>query len=491
MRKFAISSIVGVIGARVVICLLLAEALVVGGLLFAVSIETDKTGGQTGEGANISLTPMKPEEISVPTAGPGNIVFLVEDFNPLETDGTTGWITACRGSDYSTFRSVTLMPDSSFVAVGWLNSLTDILSDNEDSGEFVIAKFDSNGDGAWFRNYGGSGEDQFYSVAPTLDGGFVAVGHSTSSDGDLSNNRGVTDFVIAKFDSNGDKVWIKNYGGSGWDSFSSVVPTPDGGFIVVGNSDSPDGDLPGNRGATDFVIAKFDSNGDKLWLKTYGGSIGDNFSFVAPTLDGGFVAVGSSGSSDGDLPGDGGNGNAVIARFDSNGDKVWIADCEGSDHDWFSSVAPTPDGGFVAVGNSRSSDDDFLDNRGNFDFFIAKFDSNGDKVWIKNYGGSGWDLFSSVVPTPDGGFVAVGNSDSPDGDLPGNRGGRDFVITRFDAEGDMVWIKNRGGSGLDAFSSVILTTDGGFLAAGSSDSSDGDLPGKRGYTDAIVAKFEA
>ena len=109
------------------------------------------------------------------------------------------------------------------------------------------------------------------SVQETSDGGYVAVGYSQSSNGDLKGNKGQDDFVIAKFDSNGNKVWIKNYGGNNAEIFSSLDSTSDEGYVAVGYSQSSDGDLTGNKGYRDFVIAKFDGNGNKIWIKNYGG----------------------------------------------------------------------------------------------------------------------------------------------------------------------------------------------------------------------------
>jgi hypothetical protein len=124
--------------------------------------------------------------------------------------------------------------------------------------DFVIAKFDSNGNKTWIKNYGSPYGDRFSSIVRTADGGYAAAGYSKSSDGEDDDG----DFVIAKFDVDGNTTRIKNYGGSSWDEFCSMVKTSDGGYAAAGSSRSSDGDLPGNKGGADFVIAKFDANGD-------------------------------------------------------------------------------------------------------------------------------------------------------------------------------------------------------------------------------------
>jgi putative cell wall-binding protein len=112
----------------------------------------------------------------------------------------------------------------------------------------------------WIKNYGGSDGDYFFSLVQTLDGGFAAVGESSSSNDDLSGNKGNSDFIIARFDANGNIHWIKNYGGSNGDHFESLVHTSDGGFAAAGWSYSSNGDLFDNKGGADFIIAKFSAS---------------------------------------------------------------------------------------------------------------------------------------------------------------------------------------------------------------------------------------
>jgi putative cell wall-binding protein len=421
-------------------------------------------------------------------------LFLAAPAFADESGDTARWIKTYGGSSADEFYSVAPTADGGFVAAGFSYSSDSDLSHNEGDADFAIAKFDASGGATWIRSYGGSGTDRFYSVAPTADGGFVAVGDSASSDGDLSDNKGYYDFVIAKFDASGGATWIKTYGGSDMDRLLSVVPTADGGFVAVGESISPDGDLSDNKGIRDFVIAKFDTSGNLTWIKTYGGDHIDSLASVVSVSDGGFVAVGHSYSLDNDLSSNERNADFVIAKFDENGDVIWIKSYGGSSWDAFSSVASTADGGFVAVGNSASSDGDLSDNKGSNDLIIAKFDENGDATWIKNYGGSEREGLLSVTTTADGGFVATGYTHSSDGDLLGDKGSYDesaFVIIKVDASGNKAWAKTYGGSNFEVFNSVTSTADGGFVMAGYTASSNGDLSPKKGAEDFVIAKVDA
>ncbi|MDQ3846653.1 MAG: BACON domain-containing protein, partial [Bacteroidota bacterium] len=98
-------------------------------------------------------------------------------------------------------------------------------------------------------------------------------------------------------------AWSKLYGGTKGDIFNSVVRSPDGGYIAVGYTQSSDGDVTGFKGANDAWAIKVDAAGNKVWTKTYGGSAGDIFSWITPATDGGYIIAGATTSSDGDVSG--------------------------------------------------------------------------------------------------------------------------------------------------------------------------------------------
>jgi hypothetical protein len=338
--------------------------------------------------------------------------------------------------------------------------------------------------------FGGAVNDYFSDIVTTSNGEFIAVGASGSrvylDTGDWAGIYGMggDDAIIVKFDQNGEIIWKNRFGGSGSDSFSAVTATSDGGFVAVGYSAEESfnkNDWIGitGRGGTDAIIVKFDQYGNVVWKNRFGGSNSDNFFSLTSTSDGGFVAVGRSLASsfgNGDLTGINGHGgeDAIIVKFNSSGNIVWKNRFGGSSDDVFFDVTSTSDGGFVAVGKSYANsfgtgDLTGINGWGGADAIIVKFNSSGNVVWKKRFGGSSSDEFRGITSTTDGGFVAVGTSISDSfgtGDLTGitGLGYEDAIIVKFDVLGNTVWKNRFGGLGSDTLLKVASTSDGGFVA---------------------------
>ena len=139
-------------------------------------------------------------------------------------------------------------------------------------------------------------------------------------------------------------------------------------------------------------------------------------------------------------------------------DTLWTKTFGGSDYNECYSVIQTSDGGFLAAGYTESY------GAGEEDFWLIKTDSRGNKIWDKTFGGSKLDYCNSVIQTADGGFLAAGYTESYGAVL------RDFWLIKTDSRGNKIWDKTFGGSWWDECSSVIQTADGGFLAAGYTES---------------------
>lgn len=271
--------------------------------------------------------------------------------------------------------------------------------------------------------------------------------------------------------------WQKSYGGSNLDEIGSIRQTSDGGYIMAGQTSSSDIDISVNNGLHDIWLVKIDGNSVLSWEKSFGGTQIEKAHAVEQTTDGGYIIAGESSSNDGDLTINNGNRDFWILKVNSAGTLVWQKSFGGSDWDSAQSIQQTEDGGYIVAGESKSIDGNTNGNHGDMDFWIIKLDSIGNLIWEKSFGGSSWDSAESIEQTADGGFIVSGSSESNDGDLTLNQGGKDYWIVKLDANGLLEWQRSLGGSDWDTSHSIVQTMDGGYIIAGESKSDDGDVGG--------------
>lgn len=341
---------------------------------------------------------------------------------------------------------------------------------------------------------GGSGSDVANGVCPTSDGGCIIAGNSVSSDGDvITGFPGTANVLISKLGDLGQLQWTRTYGGSGIDWADHIQQTPDGGYIFIGATTSPDGDVSGFHGdslnqAFDFWVVKLDASGAIQWQRSLGGSADELAQQVTLSSDGGYVIAGYTSSHfSGDVGANKGNSDCWIVKLDNAGNLLWQKTLGGTGIDGAFAVDKTFDGGYVVAGQSFSADGDVGGHFGplsNADVWLVKLDSLGDITWERNYGGGNHDAAVAVRQTNDGGFIFAGNTNSQNGQVSGLHLGanpvtgnftEDYWIVKTNAQGDIQWQRCLGGSGSDQGEDVILTPDGGYLAAGTSFSMDGDV----------------
>lgn len=322
----------------------------------------------------------------------------------------------------------------------------------------------------WQKNLGGTYYSGGWSVAATSDGGFVAAGFTQANDGDATDNHGGLDAWIFKLDANGNVVWKHCMGGTGDEQFFNVIVNSDGTIMAAGQTNSNDDDVSGNHGGTDLWLVKLDANGNKLWTKCYGGSGNDYTGTVEPTSDGGYVLTGSSGSTDGDIPGNNGGLDFVLLKLDASGNKQWAKNYGGPGDETNGATIVGSDGSFVVAGSTDGNGGDVTGYHGSggHDYWIIKANSAGTKVWASTQGGSDDDEAIGLVATSDGGYMVSGFTYSTEID-PTLNAGRDAWLVKLGSNGKLVWQKPYGGGGGgNALSEwLVSAADGGIVSGGS------------------------
>ncbi|HUH36007.1 MAG TPA: T9SS type A sorting domain-containing protein [Moheibacter sp.] len=338
----------------------------------------------------------------------------------------------------------------------------------------------------WEKSYGGSHWDLVGEIVNTSDGGYLIAGSSQSDDGDITINKGGTDFWIIKLNSEGALIWEKSYGGSTHDTAGSVVElSNENGYVIVGDTMSNDGDVTPNDSSVAWWVIRIDLEGNLIWEKTLGGEGYNRANSVIQINDEEIMIAGVSDMEGGDVTVNYGGADFWVVKMDIDGNLIWEKSYGGSGDESPEQIIQTIDGNFLLVGFSNSSDGHISSPQGNDDndYWVIKIDGEGNLLWEKSYGGSGAGGFmgfgdgaNAVVESIDGGFVVVGASSSLDGQVTGNHGGtEDFWIIKIDNTGHLVWEKSYGGFHMDNASAIVQTEEGNFIIAGSSASVDGDI----------------
>ena len=400
------------------------------------------------------------------------------------------WQKAFGGTSNEYARSIIQTTDDGYIVSGYTYSNNGDVSGNHGDADYWLVKINSTGTIEWQKTFGGSGEDWARRIRKTTDGGFIIIGRTNSNNGDVTGFHGGSwDCWIIKLDSAGNIIWQKTLGGSSVDQGYDIQQTSDNGYIVTCGSNSNDGDITGNHGGSDFWVVKLNATGSIIWQKSLGGTGDDLGSSVQQTFDGGYIVGGNSNSTNGDVTGNHGNDDFWVVKLDSEGNISWQKSLGGSGFDGFQCIKQAIDGGYLVSGYTFSNNGDVTGNHGNYDVWVIKLNSLGNITWQKTLGGTNSDQAKYIQQTIDEGIIIVGNTKSNNGDVSNNQGDWDYWVVKLDGMGTLLWQKTLGGISFDEADYIEQTTEGGYIIAGRTNSNNGDVTGNHGNTDFWVVKL--
>lgn len=413
---------------------------------------------------------------------------------PAETAGIE-WQLLLGGSYGDNLFDIQPTTDGGYIAVGATGSRDgNITVSGSGSSDAWVVKISKTGAIQWQKLYGGNKYDEGMSIRQTSDGGYVFAGSTASTDGEFSGNHGVDDVWVVKLYSNGTKQWQSLMGGGYGDYGYSIRQTADG-YLVAGNTFSKNIETPGND-IGGIYAAKLNSSGTVLWQKVFGGSGTDWGSSMIPASDGGYILVGYSDSEDFATSQRYGNEDIVLMKLDTAGKQQWLKILGGDLYDrtgYDNVISQTSDGGYILTAQSTSGGTgDVAPGHGSNDAWVAKLFTNGSIQWQKSFGGAGCDVVGGISEISGGGYIFTAQAaSSASGDVSDtNFGVRDVWVVRLDSSGNLLWEKLMGGSKWEQSTSIRETSDGGYIFAGLTSSTDSGYIGtSHGRDDAWVVKL--
>ena len=345
------------------------------------------------------------------------------------------WQKVYGGKDDDIANAVVMLEDGDTAVVGSCKSF------NAQRSDICVTRLNKKGQTKWRKLLGGKRADRGIAISRAADGGLLVLGEGKSFE------HGGQDIFVAKLSLEGKVMWKKTFGGDQDEHAGGIAGTNDGGALIVGDSESFS-----KKGYKDIYIIRVDKNGKVLTSKTIGGKLNDEANALTRTADGNFMMAGSreiKSSGDADF---------FLMKLKENGEKIWARTLGEKYNDVLHAIAPTPDGGIVATGKTRSY------NSAQTDLPIMHFDKNGKLIWFKIYGFAYYDEGNAITMTKDGNYMVAGTTNSM------GKGDYDNYVLALDKKGKLLWSSTYGGTNKDIANGITRTTDGAIVVVGESDS---------------------
>jgi hypothetical protein len=416
-----------------------------------------------------------------------------------------------------------------------------------------LSKFASDGAFQWVKTWGGTGRDVSTGIVVDSTGNVYVSGHfqytvdfnPSGGASHASNAGGMNNIFFSKFISDGTFQWVKTWGPSdgGAESYSIAMDGSDHVYVVgdftgsscdfnpwgshdVHNNHPPDPASPYGR-LFDAYLSKFDSSGNFIWAKTWGGEGYDDGPGVAVDSLGNVYVGGMYASQTINFDPAGGNGglghpahdsgivvDAFLSKFASDGTFQWVRTWGGQGVDDVAQAVAVDRSNNVFVGGrfgctncdfNPGGTADIHSSNGDLDAFVSKFDSSGNFQWAKTWGSTGWDSAGGLTTDglynvyATGIFLNTVDFDPGSGvDNHTSNGKRDAFLSKFDAAGNFQEAATWGGSGDDGGNKLARDAAGNVYVAGWFQGSVDFDPGAGvdnrtaiGVNDAFFSKFLA
>lgn len=339
-----------------------------------------------------------------------------------------------------------------------------------------VAKYNSDGTILWKKQFGTSQAEQATDIVVDGSGNSYLTGFTNGNLADGSSNAGGRDAWVAKYDPDGDRVWIEQLGSLKDDEAQSVAIDSAGNVYITGFTE---GNLAGDRpGAKDVWLAKYDKDGNLVWTKQFGST--DNDLAYGITVDNANNLY-LTGFTNGNLDGrEAGKYDSWVAKYDTDGNNLWLETLGSDTQSYSRNIAVDGNGNVYITGIEEEGDNT------SFDAFLAKYSPEGSLVWKQQLASSDkWDS-SYAVAVDDSGKIYISGYTA--GTLAEeNAGSFDAWVAQYDSNGTKLWTKQLGTAAEDSSLGVQVDNSSNVYISGYT---AGNLAGENaGGKDAWVAKL--
>ena len=354
----------------------------------------------------------------------------------------------------------------------------------EDDDAF-LAKYDSSGNQIWVRQFGTASSDYGYSITTDTSGNVYVSGLTTGAFAGYSAAGG-DDVFITKYDSEGNQLWLKQFGSNQREDTYGLATDASGNVYMSGYTN---GALPGNTnaGGRDLFLVKFDGGGNQIWLKQFGTDANDSGYDVAIDASGNVYMMGIT---SGTFPGNtsAGRKDTFLTKFDGNGNQIWVRQFGSIYNDDGQGIATDASGNVYIAGYTNGTLPG--NTNGTYeDAFLAKYDSSGNQIWLKQFGNEDYDEAYDVATDASGNIYVTGYTDE---EFPGNTsvGSDDAFLAKYDSNGNQVWVRQFGTDTWDYGYAVATDTRGNIYVTGYT---YGIFSGQTGFgdEDGFIVKYNS
>jgi uncharacterized delta-60 repeat protein len=324
---------------------------------------------------------------------------------------------------------------------GWGNVYVIGFITGSGGANYATIKYDTNGNRLWVRTYNGPGNggDKAQAIAVDGSGNVYVTGQSTGSGGSL-------DYATIKYDTNGNRLWVRRYNPYGGDDSAVDIAVDSAGNVyVTGQSYSA-------TSLEDYATIKYSPTGNRLWVRRYDSSANFKDSATAVAVDAAGNVFVTGFSFDNPYYDD-----YATVKYSTGGDKLWVKRYNGGKGDRAYAIAADGTGGVYVTGASSSGGFDT-------DYATIKYSPSGDQQWARRYSGPGAELnrldaATAIAVDPSGNVCVTGYSYGTD---------YDYATIKYSPDGTQQWVQRYDGTGCydDAASAIAVDGAGNIYVTG-------------------------